>query len=302
MTKKNKNENWDDYRYFLAVARAGTLSAAAERLGTEHTTVARHIHSLEEDLKNRLFHKSNTGYELTPAGERILAAVEAMESVLMAYKSNESDANDIAGVVRIGAPDGFGSVFLAPLMNQLTERYPQLEVEIFAAARVFSLSKREADIAIGLAGAEHMRVASRRLTDYRLQIYASQDYLDRAQPIRHKRDFANHPFVGYVEELLFAPELNFVDGAAVEIVSRLRSTNLLTQVHAVLGGHMLGILPAYIAASFPGLVPVLNDEVFFNRSFYMHVHEDHRKAAHVREVAKFIAEQVDIHRDLFISG
>lgn len=302
MKKKDKNENWDDYRYFLAVARSGTLSAAAERLGTEHTTVARHIHSLEEGLKSRLFHKSNVGYELTPAGERVLATVESIESVLMAYKSNESDPGQISGTVRIGAPDGFGSVFLAPRMHQLMDRHPKLEVEIFAAARVFSLSKREADIGIGLAGAEHMRVASRRLTDYRLQIYASKEYLEKTEPILKKADLERHPFVGYVEELLFAPELNFADGADVKIVSRLRSTALLTQVHAVLGGHMLGILPAYIAASFPALVSVLPDEVFFNRSFYMHVHEDHRKAAHVREVARFIAEQVDINREMFIAS
>jgi DNA-binding transcriptional LysR family regulator len=300
--KIDKNENWDDYRYFLAVARSGTLSAAAERLGTEHTTVARHIHSLEEGLKSRLFHKSNVGYELTPAGERVLATVESIESVLMAYKSNESDPGQISGTVRIGAPDGFGSVFLAPRMHQLMDRHPKLEVEIFAAARVFSLSKREADIGIGLAGAEHMRVASRRLTDYRLQIYASKEYLEKTEPILKKADLERHPFVGYVEELLFAPELNFADGADVKIVSRLRSTALLTQVHAVLGGHMLGILPAYIAASFPALVSVLPDEVFFNRSFYMHVHEDHRKAAHVREVARFIAEQVDINREMFIAS
>jgi DNA-binding transcriptional LysR family regulator len=302
VTKKNNNENWDDYRYFLAVARSGTLSAAAERLGTEHTTVARHIHSLEEGLKSRLFHKSNVGYELTPAGERVLATVESIESVLMAYKSKESDPGQISGVVRIGAPDGFGSVFLAPRMHQLMERHPKLEVEIFAAARVFSLSKREADIGIGLAGAEHMRVASRRLTDYRLQIYASREYLEKAAPILKKTDLKKHPFVGYVEELLFAPELNFAEGTGVKIVSQLRSTALLTQVHAILGGHTLGIIPAYIAATFPSLVPVLPEEVFFNRSFYMHVHEDHRRAAHVREVARFIAEQVDSNREMFVAS
>lgn len=303
---KKKNENWDDYRYFLAVARSGTLSAAAERLGTEHTTVARHIHSLEEDLKNRLFHKSNVGYELTPAGERVLATVERIESVLMAYKSDESDSEQISGVVRVGAPDGFGSVFLAPRMHQLMKHHPKLEVEIFAAARVFSLSRREADIGIGLAGADHMRVASRRLTDYRLQIYASKEYLESSAPIQKKTDLQHHPFVGYVEELLFAPELNFADGAGikagVKIVSQLRSTALLTQVHAILGGNTLGIIPAYIAATFPSLVPVLPDEVFFNRSFYMHVHEDHRKAAHIREVARFIAEQVDGNRELFLAS
>lgn len=300
MAKKQKGENWDDFRYFLAVARAATLSGAAEKLGTEHTTVARHISALEEDLKIRLFHKSNAGYELTPEGEKVLDAAESMESIILSYKSDESDPEQISGVVRVGAPDGFGSVFLAPRMAELTRRHPNLEVEIYAAARVFSLSKREADIGISLATAEHLRVASRRLTDYRLHIYATRRYLDECAPIRTQEDLVQHPFVGYVEDLLFAPQLDFSRGLEVELVSHLRSTNLLTQVHTVLGGKVLGILPAYIATSFPALVPVLPEHVDITRSFYMHVHEDHRKAAHIREVAKFIAEQVDMNRGLFL--
>ncbi len=300
MPKKQKNENWDDFRYFLAVARAGTLSGAAERLGTEHTTVARHISALEDGLKIRLFHKSNSGYMLTPEGERVLDAVEDMESILLSYKSDETDQGHISGVVRIGAPDGFGSVFLAPRISELTKKHPNLEIEIYAAARVFSLSKREADIGISLATAEHMRVASRRLTDYRLQIYATQQYLNQAPPIRTQKDLQEHPFVGYVEDLLFAPQLDFSNGLEVELVSHLRSTNLLTQVHAVLGGKVIGILPSYIATFFPKLIPVLPDEVNIKRSFYMHVHEDHRKAAHIREVARFIADQVEANREIFL--
>jgi DNA-binding transcriptional LysR family regulator len=194
MTKKQKKENWDDFRYFLAVARAGTLSGAAEMLGTEHTTVARHVSALEDGLNIRLFHKSNSGYELTPEGERVLNAVENMESIVLSYKSDESDLGQISGLVRIGAPDGFGSVFLAPRMAELTRRHPNLEVEIYAAARVFSLSKREADIGISLATAEHMRVASRRLTDYRLQIYATRQYLEASAPILSQKDLEQHPF------------------------------------------------------------------------------------------------------------
>ena len=178
------NDNWDDYRYFLAVARSGTLSAAAEQLGTEHTTVARHIHALERTLNTRLFHKSHTGYALTDAGERLLATAETIEGALLASKAAAAGEQEIAGIVRIGAPDGFGSMFLAPRIHALTERHPRLEVEIFAAARIFSLTRREADIAIGLSGAEHLRVASRRLTDYRMFVYGTKSYLKRAAQIR----------------------------------------------------------------------------------------------------------------------
>lgn len=296
------NDNWDDYRYFLAVARGGTLSAAAAQLGTEHTTVARHIQALEQVLNTRLFHKSHVGYGLTSAGERLLATAEAIESALLASKAAAAGEQDIAGIVRVGAPDGFGSMFLAPRIHMLTAQHPRLEVEIFAAARLFSLTRREADIAIGLSGADHLRVASRRLTDYRMFVYGTKTYLKQAPRIRNRQDLLAHPFIGYVEEHLFSPELSFASAIGVDYHARVRSTNLLTQVHATLAGQCLCIIPAYVAAAFPSLVPVLADEVEVIRTFHMHVHEDHWKAAHVRAVATFIAEQVDANVDLFMTG
>jgi DNA-binding transcriptional LysR family regulator len=158
-----------------AVARTGTLSVAAEQLRTEHTTVARHIQTLEDELNSRLFHKSNSGYGLTDAGERLLAGAEAMESAyVFAKAAASSEGETIIGTVRIGAPDGFGNVFLAPRVRALTDRHPKLEVEMLPSARLFSLLKREADIAIGLSRPEHMRVVSRRLADHRLYVYASR--------------------------------------------------------------------------------------------------------------------------------
>jgi DNA-binding transcriptional LysR family regulator len=99
----------------LAVARTGTLSAAAEQLGTEHTTVARRIHALEKELDSRLSHRSNSGYGLTEVGERLLAGAEAIESAYAAAKAAvSSEGQTIGGTVRIGTPDGFGSLFPAP--------------------------------------------------------------------------------------------------------------------------------------------------------------------------------------------
>ncbi|WP_231950235.1 LysR family transcriptional regulator [Paraburkholderia caribensis] len=301
MPPRKPAENWDDFRYFLAVARTGTLSAAAERLGTEHTTVSRHIQSLENALKSRLFHKSNIGYELTEVGRRVLETAEAIESAYVLSKAAaDHDSVEIEGVVRIGAPDAFGSVFLAPRVQELTEKNPRLEIEIFAAPRVFSLWKREADIAISLSGAEHMRVASRRLTDYRLFVYATKGYLENSPKIRTTADLASHPFAGYVEEGLFAPELNYFDVVSPDLLPRVRSTALLPQVFATLGGRTLGILPAYVAASFPELTPVLPKVVSLVRSFHMQVNEDHRKAANIRVVANFVADLVQSHRSLFM--
>lgn len=299
-TMSRAGRNWDDLRFFLAVARTGTLSAAATRTSTEHTTVGRRIRALEEGLGARLFHRSNVGYALTEDGANLMTVAEAMESAfLSASAATEAGAQSVSGTVRIGAPDGFGSVFLASRMHRLTERHPGLEVEIMATARIFSLSKREADIVIGLSTPQQARVVARRLTDYRLFVYGSEAYLAAAPAIAGVPDLTAHPFVGYIEDMLFARELNYLGALEPAVSARLRSTNLLAQVHATLNGAGLCILPAFIAAAHPGLAPVLPGAVSLTRSFHMHIHEDHRKAAHIRAVAGFIAGEVEAAGALF---
>ena len=300
VARKRSGQSWDDLRFFLAVARTGTLTAAARQTGTEHTTVARRIQALEDELDRSLFHRSNLGYALTEAGEALLGVAEAMESAFLGARSGPAgEGRSVTGPVRIGAPDGFGSVFLAPRVHRLTRRHPGLEVEILATARIFSLSKREADLVISLSAPQQARVVTRRLTDYHLCVYGSSAYLGSAEPIRSEADFARHPFVGYIEDMLFARELNYLDVVVPEPLARIRSTNLLAQVYATLAGAGLCILPSFIAAAHPGLVPVLPERLSLTRTFHMHIHEDYRKAAHIRAVAGFIAEVVRSAQGLF---
>jgi DNA-binding transcriptional LysR family regulator len=300
---KKPTQNWDDLRYFLAVVRGGTLSAASELLDTEHTTVARHVGALEDRLGARLFLKSNTGYQLTPAGERLRELAESVESAFLTAKAVASNRDQpISGAVRIGSPDGLGSMFLAPRLRLLTQKHPQLKVEIIATTRIYSLTKREADIAIGFSGTQHARVVSRRLTDYRLFVYASADYLKRSARIRTKDDLAEHPFIGYIEEFIFFPELDYLHVVGPGIDAQLRSTHLMAQVFATLAGGGLCILPTFIAACFPTLVAVLPDEVSLTRTFHMHIHEDNRKATHVRAVADFIVSEIERRSDLFMAS
>jgi DNA-binding transcriptional LysR family regulator len=212
MSKRRANENWDEFRYFLAVARAGTLSRAADQLGTDHTTVARHIQSLEEDLNQKLFHRSNSGYELSKVGQRLSSAAEVLESAFVCARVViEQGANVISGAVRVAAPDGFGSMYLAPRLAAFTNRHPGLEIELLATARLVSLPKREADIAIVLSRAEHMRVVSRRLTDYRLFLYGARSYLGKSRPVVEKADLRGHQLIGYIEESVFTQELNYLN-------------------------------------------------------------------------------------------
>ena len=196
---------------------------------------------------------------------------------------------------------GFGSLFLAPRVRVLTDRHPKLEIEILTTARQFSLLKREADIAIGLSRPEHIRLFSRRLTDYRMYVYGSLAYLEKAAPIVTMQDLKYHPFIGYVEELLFAPQLSFAEAIGADIEPRIRSTSVVAQLHATLSGSGLCALPAFVASSYPTLVPILPEKVSVLLSYHMYIHEDHRRAAHVREVAAFIAAEVERERSLFFA-
>lgn len=284
--------NWNDLRYFLDVARTGKLIASAKRLRADHTTVSRRIAALEEALNVTLFDRRPDGFSLTPEGERLRTVAEEMERAAIAAQGLVGDADrSMSGTVRIGAPDGFGSQFLAAHIGRLCDRFPDLEVQLVATPRVFSLSRREADIAISLSRPTEGRLVVRKLTDYHLRLYASADYLTARAPIETRADLAGHRFIGYIDDLIYTPELDYL-AAVGSIAPHLKSSNLIAQLTATLAGAGLCILPRFIADRAVHLVPVLGHDVRITRSFWLIIHEDLRALARVAATADFIAETV----------
>ena len=180
--------DWDDFRFVLAIVRGGSVSAAAKQLAVDHATVIRRVDRLERHLSAKLFDRRKTGYLLTEAGQRVADSAEAMESTIVANQEAVGGSRaHLTGTVRIGAPDGFGSHFLASRLVKFTERYPDLDLQLVATARLFSLSKREADIAISLTMPKEGRIVGRKLLDYSLGLYAAPAYLDRVAEDRLAR-------------------------------------------------------------------------------------------------------------------
>ncbi len=293
--------DWSHLRFFLAVARTGRLTTAAAQLSTDHATVSRRIAALEQSLAARLFERSPRGSVLTAAGERLLAHVEQMENVAAAIQ-NDIAGTDLAltGAVRIGAPDGFGSFFLAPRIGELCRRYPGLDVQLIAMPRIFSLSKREADIAIGLTRPTEGRLVSRKLTDYHLHLYASRAYLEANGPIRQVSDLSRHLMIGYIPDLIFTPELDYLPQIPGDLDVRLTSSNLVAQMQAALAGTGICVMPDFLVAGETDLVPVLAEEVTITRTFWLIMHADLRETARIRAAANFISDQVDRNRALFM--
>ncbi|MGM5007893.1 LysR family transcriptional regulator [Rhizobium sp. 969_B3_N1_2] len=292
--------NWDDVRIFLAVARTGQILAASKRLGLNHATLSRRLTSLEEALKTRLFIRRTNGCELTAEGEVFLASAERMETEMLAAQASLGHTDTaIAGTVRVGAPDGFGVSFLAPRMGRLIERHPALKIQLVPVPRSFSLSQREADIAITLERPEQGRLVSSKLTDYTLGLYASRDYLaSRGTPCDIEALKA-HPLIGYVEDLIFTASLNFSGEVMRSWDASFEISTSIGQTEAVRSGAGIGILHDYIARQYPELQRILPD-VSIRRAYWTTYHETARDLVRVRSVVDFLQELVGAERQIFL--
>lgn len=295
--------DWDNLRYFLAVARSGRLTAAARSLGQDHTTVSRRIAALETAFGSPLFERQPQGYRLTKAGMQLMAFAENIErTTIRAAKELSGAAATIAGSVRVGAPDGFGGSFLGPRLGRIVERHPDLQVELIAMPRIFSLSKREADIAIGLACPKEGRLYARKLTDYRLQLYAAPGYLAAHGAPASAAELHQHRLIGYADEYIFSPELDYLPLISAGLKARIRSSNLIAQLNATAAGAGICVLPCFMAAANPELVRVLPEQVSLTRTFWLITHADLHDVAWVKAAGDIIAEMVQAERSLFMPG
>ncbi|MCW5720199.1 MAG: LysR family transcriptional regulator [Devosia sp.] len=290
--------NWDDARIFLAIARHGQILGAAKALGLNHATVARRLNALETALNTTLFRRKTNGTELTTEGEGFLEFAEIMESASLAATEASGADSAVAGTVRIGAPDGFGVAFLAPRLPLLVERHPGLRIELVPVPRAFSLSRREADIAVTLERPREGRLVARKLTDYRLGLYASNAYLDRHGMPAGLGELPRHRLVGYVDDLLYTQSLDYTAEFSKDWRSAIAVSSAMGQTEAVRAGAGIGILHKFMASGDSGLVPVLPAH-FLTRSYWTVVHEDLRSLRRVALVADFLAEMVANERAMF---
>ena len=292
--------NWDDARMFLAVARTGQILAASRRLGVNHATLSRRVSALEEALKTRLLIRRTNGCDLTAEGEAFLRAAERMETEMLAVQARIGRIDTaVAGTVRVGAPDGFGVSFLAPRLGRLTARHPELKIQLVPVPRSFSLSQREADIAITLERPEQGRLVSSKLTDYTLGLYASRDYLAENGTPQAVEDLKAHRRIGYVEDLIFTASLNFTGEIMRSWDAGFEISSATGQTEAVRSGAGVGILHDYIARQYPELVRLLPESTI-RRAYWTTWHESARDLARVRTVAEFVQELVRREHAIFL--
>jgi DNA-binding transcriptional LysR family regulator len=295
----NTLPEWTDLRFFLELARAGTLSGASRRLEVEHTTVARRIDRLEGQLGTTLFDRSREGYELTEMGLALLPHAEAMEGASLAAVEQLSGTEVAAhGVVRLGVPDVFGVRVVAPLLVKLLDTHADLSIEMLSLARFANLANREADLGVMLDPPSTGRYVVTRLASFRFYLYGAPGYLARHPPIHAHADLEQHDFVDYVQDRLASRELSYLNELGFTPRRRFCSLGMGAQIEAAALGVGLMMAPPYAVPDDGRLVPVLPG-FYAERSFWLAAPSDLYRLRRVKVVWDLLRELADNHPELW---
>lgn len=288
--------DWNHLRFFLVLARAKTLTNAARLIGVEHSTVARRIQALEQELGTQLFKREASGYELTLEGAALVPRVELMEQAFLQIEKT----SPVQGHVRIGTPEGFGTAFLARLLAEFLQQYPLLSVDLIPVPKMLKLSHREADIVISIDRPKSGPYIITRLTDYCLKIYGSTSYLAANPAIHNLDDLPQHRFVNYIDDLIYSPQLYCLERLPLQLTANFRSSSILAQQIAVSAGAGLAILPKFLADDKPELEEVLSNQVSFTHTFWMLTFVDLHHEPRIKLVWDFLRQQAEAYQGLLM--
>jgi DNA-binding transcriptional LysR family regulator len=284
--------DWDDIRIFIAAARAGSLGGAANRLGMDAATVGRRVARLEAELKSILVIRSTSGLQLTVAGAQLLAQGLKAEAAMDAV-SALTRTDTIAGTVRISASEGFGGVILAPALPALRALRPGLNIELAATTGFLSPSRREVDMAITLAAPDSSRLIVEPLTGYQLALFAAPDYLSQRGRPTEVADLSRFDIVGYVDDLIYAPELRYLEEVSPGLSPDIASSSIRAQRDIIAASGGIGVLPAFLS---DGLERVLQDDVLLERRFWLSTHSEVHDTARLRAVRSWIQDLCEAGR------
>ena len=284
--------HWDDMKVFLAVAREESLSGAGRVLKLDPATVGRRVARLEQAMGATLFVKSPQGYALSAAGERLLSHGEAAEAAMRAAGEALTGPSDsLSGQIRIGAPDGCANYLLPQVCARIGAENPDLDIQIVALPRVVNLSRREADMAITVSPPSAGQLLVQKITDYKLILVGAEAYLAANPPLESVEDLRQVRMVGYVPEMIFDEELDYLSDLGVQRVP-LASNSVPVQARLAELGAGLSVVHEFCLPSHPTLRRVLPEQVCLNRSFYLVRYQGAQRSARLTRFAEALCDGV----------
>jgi DNA-binding transcriptional LysR family regulator len=294
--KKRTDLDWEDVRYFVALARYRTLSATARALHVNHATVARRIASLETLLGHPIFDRRARGYSLTAEGKALVNHANAMNEAALSILRRLDAGTELSGRVRLAAGRVLAERFLIDRLRAFHERYPAIDLEVIGGSRVVSLAKREADIALRYGSPKDSELVTRRVAKLAFGLYASPDYHDKLK--------AGEPpvFIGFDENSEFVAEAQWLKRHFGDHRFSFRTSSQTTQAAAARAGYGIALLPKYVVETHePGLVDVARGETLPERDVWLIIRRDLTKVPRVRAVTDYLVELFQRERRLLAS-
>ncbi len=261
--------DWDKLRIFHAVADAGSLTHAGDKLNLSQSAVSRQIRGLEEQLNTTLFHRHARGLILTEQGELLFDATVAMSRRLDTAAARIRDSEEeVFGELRVTTTTGFGTLWLAPRLPKLYEKYPDLKVDLMLEERVLDLPMREADVAIRMKEPSQADLVRKKLMMIKMCLYASPAYLEANGTPLKLENMADHRLICQnTDSDQVMAGLHLVQQLMMyDVRSMLTVNNYFGVLQGVINNLGIGVLPDYLTQDFPELVQVLPDTEFGRRA------------------------------------
>jgi DNA-binding transcriptional LysR family regulator len=276
--------DWEDLRHFVVLAREGTLSAAARRLGVDHATVARRVAALEAETGLKQIDRRARSYQLTDDGKRIAATVMPMEEAAFAVgRAVQAAKPGLRGEVSISSRPALANALIAPHLFELRTRHPGIRIKLIGEKRTASLNRREADVALRLSRPQEPGLIARKIGSFGFGLYGAPSYL-KATP-RHA--FA---FIAYDDSMDDAPQQKWLRTIAAGNEIVLRTNDLENQAAVARTGLGVAVLPRFLGDPDPRLERYEAMPAPPSRDVWLLVHRDLRQAPLVRAVMEFLTD------------
>ncbi|MDA9865366.1 LysR family transcriptional regulator [bacterium] len=291
--------DWDKLRIFHAVADAGSLTHAGDVLHLSQSAVSRQIRALEEALNTTLFHRHARGLILTEQGELLFDAASAMTRRLDTAEARIRDSEEeVFGNLRVTTTTAFGSLWLAPRLSQLYDKYPDLKIDLMLEERVLDLPMREADVAIRMKEPSQADLIRRKLMSVRMRLYAIPEYLEKNGLPETMEDLATHRLIcqNVTATQVSAGAQLVQELLTYDIQNTLTVNNYFGVLQAVQAGLGIGVLPDYLIEDFPHIQRVLPDVESNDVPVFLAFPEELRQSRRISAFRDFVTEEIIAHR------
>lgn len=296
--------DWNDLKYFLAVAHSGSTLAAAKSLRVNQSTVHRRLQELERQLGCELVRRHPTGYRLTELGEHVRGYATRLEAAATDFeRAVSAQSNETSGTVKVTCPEALGPRLIgARLIEKFNARYPDVRIEFVMSDRILELGTAEADIAIRAKRPVENALFGRKIADSPWAVYASRSYVARHGSIDDPVQINRHSVVMFSGALSDHPSVGWIKSVAPNAHVAARANSLAALLPSVRSGAGIALMPVIVGENERDLVRVLDLGPEMATPFYLLTHRDLRRTPRIRAFFDFIIEHLDQVRPLLSPG